>query len=104
MLAIGARTMQISELNLNSRVVLLAAQLVPLLGFASGLWRGNCRSCVWLCFVLLFYFTAGVGLAAGSDAALTVYVELVLVVTLFATALMFARWRAREILGDRNGQ
>lgn len=71
--------------------------LLPLLVFVPGILRDNLRSYIWLCFVLLLYFMRLVlALFADPDSprALT---GMVAVVALFVAAMMYVRWRAREL-------
>jgi len=70
-------------------------QTVPLLLVLPGLLKGNHRSYLWLCFILLLYITAGIvdvmmptrGWQHGALTALSL--------TLFLSAMMTSRWQVQ---------
>jgi uncharacterized membrane protein len=77
--------------------ILWLGKLLPLLIFLPGMLRDRLRSYIWLCFVCLLYFIAlverlfavpGSALASGGMLA---------VVSLFCAAMLYVRWRAREL-------
>jgi uncharacterized membrane protein len=72
-------------------------KLFPLLLFLPGMLRDRLRSYIWLCFVSLLYFISLVErlFALPGDALATT--GLVAVVTLFNAAMLYVRWRAREL-------
>ena len=71
----------------------------PLVVFLPGLLRGTWKSYIWLCFVLLVYFMGTVsGLAAPPNEACE-WLQLVLVCLVFTSAMLYARWRQRELAG-----
>lgn len=71
--------------------------LLPLLIFLPGMLRDRLRSYIWLCFVSLLYFMRlVVSLFATPESALAV-TGLASVVMLFIGAMMYVRWRAREL-------
>ena len=71
--------------------------MLPLLIFLPGMLKENLRSYIWLCFVSLLYFIALVErLVARPDSVLAA-VGMFGVVTMFIAAMMFVRWRAREL-------
>ena len=77
--------------------IIWLGKLLPLLIFLPGLLRDRLRSYIWLCFVSLLYFVALVErlfAMPGSPLAVT---GMVAVVTLFVAAMMYVRWRAREL-------
>jgi len=76
--------------------ILWLFMLLPLLLFLPGMLRDRLRSFIWLCFVCLGYFIALVErLFARPD--LLAVTGMVAVVTLFIAAMMYVRWRAREL-------
>jgi len=76
--------------------------LLPLVIFLPGMLRDNLRSYIWLCFVSLLYFiTLVVRLFAQPDSALSV-LGMLAVVTVFIAAMLFVRWRARELKAAAN--
>jgi uncharacterized membrane protein len=78
-------------------LVVWLAYVVPLLIFLPGMLRDRLRSYIWLCFVCLLYFMRlVVSLFAEPGGALAI-VGTTAVVTLFIAAMMYVRWRAREL-------
>ena len=77
--------------------IIWLGKLLPLLIFLPGLLRDRLRSYIWLCFVSLLYFIALVErlfAVPGNPLAVT---GMVAVVMLFVAAMMYVRWRAREL-------
>jgi uncharacterized membrane protein len=59
--------------------------------------KDNLRSYIWLCFVCLGYFMILVQRIFAQPDSLLVVIGLVAVVTLFTAAMLYVRWRAREL-------
>jgi uncharacterized membrane protein len=76
----------------------LSVQSIPLLLFIPGIWIGHHRTYSWLCFVILFYFTAFVVEAMSPFANLNDYLATALTVVLFIAAMMASRWRQHSRL------
>jgi uncharacterized membrane protein len=77
--------------------IIWLGMLLPLLIFAPGMLKDNLRSYIWLCFVSLLYFMRLViALFAQPDSALAI-TGMFAVVVLFISAMMYVRWRAREL-------
>ena len=74
-----------------------AVKLMPLLIFLPGMLRDNLRSYIWLCFVCLGYFLILVQRIFAQPDNLLVVSGLASVVLLFTAAMMYVRWRAREL-------
>ena len=72
-------------------------KLLPLLIFLPGMLKDNLRSFIWLCFVCLGYFLILVQRMFAQPDNLLVIGGLVAVVVLFIAAMMYVRWRAREL-------
>jgi uncharacterized membrane protein len=72
-------------------------KLLPLLIFLPGMFRDNLRSYIWLCFVCLGYFLVLVQRIFAQPDNLLVISGLTAVVILFIAAMMYVRWRAREL-------
>jgi uncharacterized membrane protein len=70
---------------------------MPLLIFLPGMCKDNLRSYIWLCFVCLGYFMILVQRLFAQPDNLLVVSGLVAVVLLFTAAMMYVRWRAREL-------
>lgn len=93
----------------NAPWIIWLAVLLPLLIFLPGLLDDRLRSYLWLCFVLLLYFmrlVVALFAAPGSPVAI---VGMIAVVTLFISAMMYVRWRAKELreaaaLGSGHGE
>lgn len=82
-------------LNLNREefsFVILTIQWVPLLLPAMGIWKDNARSYDWLCFISLAYFLFIVPIAMSEQAAVTDWLQLLLVVSVFTSAMFTSRW------------
>lgn len=78
-------------------LIIWAGKVLPLLIFLPGMLKDNLRSYIWLCFVSLLYFIALVERLVARPENTLPAVGLVAVVTLFIAAMLFVRWRAREI-------
>ena len=77
--------------------IIWLAKLLPLLMFLPGMLKDNLRSYIWVCFVSLLYFISLVErIFAQPDSALAV-VGLLAVSVLFVAAMLYVRWRAREL-------
>ena len=76
------------------------AWCLPLLIFLPGMLRDRLRSYIWLCFVCLLYFMRLVVSVFAEPDSVVAIVGMVAVVTLFIAAMMYVRWRAREIRAD----
>ena len=74
-----------------------ALKLLPLLLFLPGMLKDNLRSFIWLCFVCLGYFLILVQRIFAQPDNLLVIGGLVAVVILFNAAMLYVRWRAREL-------
>lgn len=70
---------------------------LPLLMFARGVWKGDPRSHGVLCFVSLIYFIPTVVFLSGRAALLIDSLQLLLLIGLFISAMLFARWRSRAL-------
>ena len=80
-------------------LVIWALRVVPLLIFVPGLIRDNLRTYIWLCFVILLYFLTLVLRLFNDPADPVAWVGMGSVVIFFTAAMMYARWRARELRG-----
>ncbi len=76
------------------------AWCLPLLIFLPGMLQDRLRSYIWLCFVCLLYFMRLVVSVFAEPDSVVAIVGMVAVVTLFIAAMMYVRWRAREIRAD----
>ena len=72
-------------------------KVLPLLLFLRGMLKDNLRSFIWLCFVCLGYFLVLVQRIFAQPDNLLVIGGLVAVVVLFNAAMLYVRWRAREL-------
>lgn len=78
--------------------------LLPLAIFIPGVLRDNLRSYIWLCFVSLLYFmrlVVDLFARPGDPLAVT---GMVAVVVLFIAAMLYVRWRARELRALANAE
>lgn len=76
-------------------LVIWLVLVVPLLLFLPALWKGWVRNMVWLCFLILLYFTAAVTECFVPGRLAWGLVEVVLTVTLFGSGLCYIRWGSR---------
>jgi len=77
--------------------IIVLGKILPLLIFLPGIIGDNLRSYIWLCFVSLLYFLVLVErLFAQPDNVLAI-LGMTAVVTLFTCAMLYVRWRAREL-------
>ncbi|MFT4615699.1 MAG: putative membrane protein [Bacteroidia bacterium] len=72
-------------------------KIVPLLMFLPGMYRDNLRSYIWVCFVVQVYFLVLVQRIFVRPDDPLIITGLVAVVVLFITAMMYVRWRARDL-------
>ena len=77
--------------------IIWLGKLLPLVIFLPGMLRDRLRSYIWLCFVCLLYFVALVERMFALPGNLLAAVGTGAVVTLFIAAMMYVRWRAREL-------
>jgi uncharacterized membrane protein len=77
--------------------ILWLGKLLPLLLFLPGMLRDRLRSYIWLCFVSLLYFIALVERLFALPGNALAITGTVAVVTLFVAAMLYVRWRAREL-------
>ncbi len=73
----------------------LAFQLLPLLLLAPGIIGGHPRTHSWACFVVNLYFIQGVLAAFDPSKRLFGWLEILLSLTLFTSALLYTRWCAQ---------
>ena len=73
--------------------LVLAVKLLPLLIVLPGLLQNSLRAYIWLCFIVLFYFTQAVvetflSAGAGLDWLITT-----LTIVMFCTAMLYVKWQ-----------
>jgi uncharacterized membrane protein len=81
-----------------------ALKLLPLLIFLPGMLKDNLRSYIWLCFVCLGYFIILVQRLFAQPGSLLAITGMVAVVVLFTAAMLYVRWRARELRATEERQ
>ncbi|ARN74901.1 DUF2069 domain-containing protein [Oceanicoccus sagamiensis] len=89
-------TVVLPSCNRDSNAVILGVQLFLLLVFLPGMLKQNIRSYIWLTLVLLGFFMAAVSTAFACTSVFTV-AEVLLIVSLFTAAMLYIRWRSREL-------
>jgi uncharacterized membrane protein len=77
--------------------IIWLAKLLPLLMFLPGMLKDNLRSYIWVCFVSLLYFISLVERIFAQPDSVLAAVGLLAVSVLFVAAMMYVRWRAREL-------
>lgn len=78
--------------------------LLPLLVFVPGMLRDRLRSYIWLCFISLLYFMRLVVALFAEPGNPLFSVGMVAVVVLFISAMMYVRFRARELRAAQDNQ
>lgn len=73
----------------------LAFQMLPLLLLAPGIIGGHPRAHSWACFVVNLYFIQGVLAAFDPSKRLFGWLEILLSLSLFVSALLYTRWCAQ---------
>lgn len=76
----------------SSVAVILSIKLVPLLILLPGLLLDTLRSYIWLCFIILFYFTQAVVETFLSSGAGLDWLITVLTVIIFNAAMLHIKW------------
>ena len=71
--------------------------LAPLLLFVPGMLKDRLRSYIWICFVSLGYFIVLVERLFAQPGSWLAIIGLVAVTSLFISAMLYVRWRAREL-------
>lgn len=90
-------TLVLEAWNLGAPWFHWLAVLVPLLIFLPGMLQDRLRSFIWLCFVLLLYFMRLVVVLFENPGAPLAVIGMLAVVVLFIAAMLYVRWRAREL-------
>lgn len=83
--------------------VILAVELVPLLLLLPGMLTGSARAHAWTCFVVNIYFIKGVLAAFDPARAVFGWIEVIVSLGLFVSALLFVRWKfqhERRVAGE----
>ncbi|MBP0048067.1 DUF2069 domain-containing protein [Marinobacterium sp. AK62] len=75
--------------------VIWLVHVLPLGAFAPVVVKGAPRGHAWLCFVLLLYFLEAVIAAMVPTTRWLGLIDCLLLVTLFTSAMLFARWRSQ---------
>ena len=77
--------------------IIWLVKIVPLLIFLPGMLKDKLRSFICLCFVCLLYFMSLVERLFAQPGSWLAITGTVAVVVLFSAAMMYVRWRAREL-------
>nr|WP_272890740.1 DUF2069 domain-containing protein [Stutzerimonas sp. S1] len=83
--------------------VVLSIQLIPLVLVAPGIFAGSPRAHAWTCFIVNLYFIQGVLAAIDPNRMLYGWLEALLSLTLFTSALLYTRWAyqyERKLAGE----
>ncbi len=83
--------------------IIWLVKLLPLLIFLPGMVRDRLRTYLWLCFVSLGYFVVLVERIFAQPGSALVICGLTAVVVLFCSAMMYVRWRARDLQAASEG-
>jgi uncharacterized membrane protein len=75
-----------------SRTLMYSVKLIPLIIFIPGLLKMSARTHVWLCFVVLFYFTQSVVNVWLSKGYWFDVLTCITTISLFIASMMYAHW------------
>ena len=76
-------------------------RILPLAVFIPGILKQHYRNYSWLCFVILWYFTAEVVHCMSPGASVQDFFAVSLTVIIFCSAMMASRWRQHQLLAER---
>lgn len=95
LMVLTIETLWLPTCGRSPNTVVWLLNMLPLLILLPAIWRRSPRGHIWLCFVLMGYFLLAVTAMFGCG-SLLVSIELTLIILLFISAMMYARWRARD--------
>lgn len=104
---LSVNTLLFADLHGARSWVILGVELVPLLILMPGILLGSARAHAWICFVVNLYFISGVQATFVPDRALFGWLEVLLSLALFISALLYVRWRFqydRKLAGEGSAQ
>lgn len=87
-----------------SKLTILAIKLVPLLILLPGLLKHRTRSHVWLCFIILLYFTSASTQLVITNWAILPVVMSVMSVVIFFCSMMYVNWYGKARTRTPDGQ
>lgn len=76
--------------------IVWVGRLGPLLLFAQGLFKRRPRSIIWLCFVSLMYFIAGVERLFATPSDWLAWLAMDAIVSIFIAGMLYVRWQSRD--------
>lgn len=85
----------------EANYVIWLMHILPLILFLPGMLRGNARTFIYLCFLLLFYFALSVANTFLPDYGWYPWVETALIIVLFLSVMMHTRWSQRQASEQR---
>jgi len=80
----------------TSLALVLSIKLLPLLILLPGMLKGTLRPYIWLCFVLLLYFTQAVLYVTQTDGYWLYNLLCALIILVFLTAMMHVHWSKKS--------
>ncbi|BAN50180.1 DUF2069 domain-containing protein [Metapseudomonas resinovorans] len=102
-LLLAVNTLFFADLHGARTWVVLSVQLAPLVLLAPGMILGNARVHAWTCFVVNIYFIQGVLATIDPARSLYGWLETVVSLVLFCSALLYTRWsfqNTRKLAGE----
>lgn len=102
-LLLTANNLLFADLHGARTGVILAIELVPLALLLPGIVLGNARAHAWACFVVNLYFIKGVLAAFDPSRSIFGWLEVLLSLALFVSALLYVRWKFqhdRKLAGE----
>ncbi len=94
-LSISLWTLWIAPPPTANPITIWLIQVLPLACFIPGIFRGNPRTHVWLCFIILVYFCGGVIYAMSPLYMAMGLSQSLLTAALFISAMMYVRWNGK---------
>lgn len=79
-----------------SKAVIVTVKLLPLLLFLPGILQNKTRSHIWLCFVVLLYFTQYSMLSYLHEWAIVPVITTLVTMSVFISSMMFVHWYKKD--------
>jgi uncharacterized membrane protein len=77
---------------------------LPIIFILRPVWQGRPMAHAWLCFLLLMYFIVAVQNIFSPSCDIFDVLRLVMVVTVFLSAMMYVRWGSRALRAEQQAQ
>ncbi|MCP5160202.1 MAG: DUF2069 domain-containing protein [Hahellaceae bacterium] len=87
------------DANLTALALMLSVKFIPLLIVLPGMLMNSLKSYIWLCFIVLFYFTESTVQAWLSQGEVIPTTMAIASVVMFISAMYYVRWQRQNGLG-----